>query len=175
MGHLKIVVDHDKLEYNGPFDANHLLRMIENHLWERGFDKRMDKDFEHHTASGKHIEWQYAPWKKITDYVSYIVKIRILGYDIVKVDTGHSGKKSKIDAGRIIITIDGFIQYDYDSYWDDHPVLHFLRTVYDYFVFKAYTERFEHQLVNDVNHLNDHIEKFLNLYRHYSVRSAPAP
>lgn len=174
MSHLKIVVDHEKIDYSGPLEVNDLLRMIENFLWEKGFDKRQEKDFEINTHNGKFIEWQYHPWKKITDYIRYMVKVRVLGYDIVKIDTVVDGKKKKVDSGRIIIVIDGFMEYDYDSYWDDKPFLLFLRTIYDYFVFKAYTERFEQRLVHDINSLMDQVEKFFNLHRHYTLLTKPA-
>ena len=175
MGHLKIVVDHEKIDYSGPFNANDLFRMIENFVFERGFDKKQDKDFEQNTEHGKFIEWQISPWKKITDYIRYIIKVRVLGYDIVKIDSVNDGKKTKVDNGRVVIVIDGFMEYDYDNKWDDRPFLFFLRTIYDYFVFKAYTERFEQRLVHDINHLHSHTEKFFNLYRHYSVISKAAP
>ena len=174
MGHLKIIVDHEKLEYSGPLDVKDLLNNIENFIWGMGYDKKQEKDTEISTQNGKHIEWQYAPWKKITDYIRYIVKVRVIGYDIVKTDVAHEGKKKKIDTGRIVIVIDGFMEYDYDNYWDDHPVLHFIRTIYDYFIFKAYTENFEQRLVHDVNSLHDHLEKFFNMHRHYTVISRPA-
>lgn len=172
MGHLKIVVDHKKIEYSGPFDLSDLFRLIENFLWERGFDKRQDKDFEQNTPSGKFVEWVYSPWKKITDYIRYIVKVRVLGFDIVKVDVKNSGKKGKVDNGRVVIFIDAFMEYDYDNYWDDRPFLFFWRTVYDYFVHKVYSENFEQRLVHDANHLYDAIEKFFNIHRHYMVISS---
>lgn len=175
MGHLKIVVDHEKIDYSGPFNASELLHMIENFVFERGFDKRQDKDYENNTERGKSIEWQISPWKKITDYVRYIIKVRVLGYDIVKTDVVSNGEKTKLDKGRAIIVIDGFIEYDYDSYWDEKPFLHFLRTIYDYFVFKAYTERFEQVLVHDINSLYHQIEKFFNMSRHYAVISRKGP
>ena len=175
MGHLKIVVDHEKIDYSGPFDASDLFRMIENFVFERGFDKKQDKDFEQNTSNGKFIEWQISPWKKITDYIRYIIKIRMLGYDIVHTNAVVNGKKTKVDSGRVIIVIDGFMEYDYDNYWDNKPILFFLRTIYDYFVFKAYTERFEQRLVHDINHLNHNIEKFFNVYAHYSVISKQGP
>lgn len=174
MGHIKIVVDHEKLEYSGPFVANDLFRMIDNFVFERGFDKRQDKDFEQNTQNGKFIEWQISPWKRITDYIRYIIKVRVLGYEILKTDVSNNGKKTKIDNGRVIIVIDGFMEYDYDSYWEDKPILRFIRTIYDYFVFKAYTERFEQRLVHDINHLHDYIEKFFNMYGHYKIISKPA-
>lgn len=171
MGHIKIIVDHDKIDYSGPLELNNLFRMIDNFLWERGFDKRQDKDFEQNTPHGKFIEWQASPWKIITDYARHIVKVRVLGYDIVKVDALKNGRKTKVDSGRLIIVIDGFIEYDVDSKWEQKPFFHFLRTIYDKFIFKVYTERFEQMLVHDINHLQDHIGKFFNLYRHYTVIS----
>ncbi len=171
MGHVKIIVDHEKIEYSGPLVVRDLFRMYDNFLFERGFDQKVDKDFEQNTPHGKFIEYQVNPWKKITDYGRYLIKIRTLGYDIVKVESVNNGRKTKADNGKIIIVIDGFVEYDYDHRWDGKPILFFLRTIYDYFVFKAYSERFEQMLVHDINHLKDHIEKFLNLYRHYKVVS----
>jgi hypothetical protein len=171
MGHLKIVVDHEKIEYSGPLKLNELFRAITHFFYEEGYDFTQNKDFEQNTTKGKFLEWQIAPWKKITDYVQYIVKVRILAYDILKTDVVHKGKKKKIDSGRIIIVIDGYLNYDYDSYWDDKPMLHFIRTVWDYFVQKAYTERFEARLVHDVNHLYQNIEKLLNMNRRNFIMS----
>lgn len=175
MGHVKIVVDHEKIDYSGPFDGGDMFRMIDQFLMERGFDKKQDKDFEQNTERGKFIEWQISPWKKITEYIRYIIKIRVLGYDILKSDIIKNDKKTKVDNGRLIVVIDGFVEYDYDSKWEDRPLLHFLRTIYDYFVFKAYTERFEQRLTHDIHHLIDQIEKFFNISRHYSVISRKGP
>ncbi len=174
MGHVKIIVDHDKIDYSGPINISDLFRMIENFIWEKGYDKKQEKDFEQNTERGKFVEWQISPWKWITDYTRYIIKVRILGYDILKTDVVADGKKTKVDNGRLIIVIDGFIEYDADSRWEQNPFLHFLRAIYDNFVFKAYTENFEQKLVHDINHLHDHIEKFFNMYRHYKLISKPA-
>ena len=67
------------------------------------------------------------------------------------------------------------MEYDYESYWEDRPLLHFIRTIYDYFVFKPYSEKFEHVLVHDANTLHDNIEKFLNMNRSYKVISKTPP
>ena len=175
MGHMKIVVDHDKIEYNGPFDANGLFRMISQFMFERGFDFRQDKDFEINSSVGKSIEWQVSPWKRITDYIRYFFKIRVLITDMVKIDITVGGKKRKVDRGKVTITMDAFMEYDYESYWEGRPLLHFIRTIYDYFVFKPYSEKFEHVLVHDANTLHDNIEKFLNMNRSYKVISNTPP
>ena len=175
MSHLKIVVDHQKIDYSGPMDLNDFFQVINHFLYERGFDNRQDKDFEQNTSHGKCFEWQIAPWKKITDYIRYIVKVRVLGYDFTRTDAMISGKKKKVDNGRIIIVIDGFMEFDYESYWDDKPFFQFLRTIYDYYIYKPYTERFEQRLVHDINHLYHNIEKFFNIYGNYAVISRKGP
>jgi hypothetical protein len=172
MGHVKFVVDRERIDFTGPFDGNDLLRMIQNFTFERGFDYVQDKDFEHNTKEGKQIEWQAAPYKKITDYVRYIIKIIIIGEDIKKIDIQKDGKKTKIEHGKLIVYLDGIIQYDYDDKWDERPLFQFIRTLYDKFIFKAYSERFEQRLAHDVNHLHDNLEKFFNMNKNYAVVSS---
>lgn len=171
MGHLKMIVDHVKLEYKGPLVLNDLFRLIENFLWEKGYDKQHEKDFEINTSIGKSFEWQMSPWKKITDYSQYILRIRLIGFDFVKTDMIVEGRKKKIENGKVIVVIDGFLQHDYDGYWDERPILFLLRTIYDYFIFKVYGENLEHRLVHDVNVLSHDIQKFFNMHRHWSVIS----
>jgi len=175
MGELRMIVNHDKIDYNGPLNVQKLLLLIENFLWERGYDKQQEKDFEQNTDKGKFIEWQYKPWKKITDYIRYMVKVRVLGYDLVKVDTVVDGKKTKVESGRVIIVIDGFMEYDYDNRWDLNPVMELIRGIYDHFIYHVYTERWEHRLTNDINTMHNAIEQYLNMHRRYTVISRKAP
>jgi len=64
MSELRVVVDHLRLNYTGPFDANALFKHINAFLFERGFDLLVNKEFEHNTKTGKQIEWQIIPWKR---------------------------------------------------------------------------------------------------------------
>src|SRR3989338_4481848 len=175
MGHIKIIVDHDKIDYSGPLNVTELLKLIEGFIWERGFDKRQDKDFEQNTDKGKFVEWQISPWKWISDYTRFIIKVRVIGYDIVKADAVQDKKKVKVDSGRVIIVIDGFVESDLQSKWEQNHFMHLIRAVYDNFIHKVYTERFEQIIIHDINHLHSQIEKFLNMYRHYEVISAKGP
>lgn len=169
MAEVRIIVDHMKLIYNGLFDVNDLFRAIDAWLFERGYEKYTNRADEILTPTGKFIEWESRPWKKISEYNRYFMKIRILMYDVKKVDVVHENKKIKLSQGRSIITFDGFIEFDYEHRWDEKPLLLFFRTLYDKFIYKAYTERFEQQLSFDMHQLYDHIEKFFNTYKYYRV------
>jgi len=87
----------------------------------------------------------------------------------VKTDTVKDDKKVKVGNGRIVIFFDGYLEFDYFHKWDEKPFFLFLRSLYDKFIFKFYTERFEQRLTYDMTHLINEVEKFFNLYRHYRV------
>ena len=171
MSDLKIIVDHMKLEYSGLMDVKELFKLINRWLHERHFQKKEDKCHEQNLPEGKFIEYEISQWKKITDYVKYIYKIRALFYDLKKVEIKKGNKKVQIDQGRVLIYFDGYIENDYEHRWDDVPIFVFLRTIYDKFIYKVYTERFEQRLTHDVHNLYNEIEKFLNTSRHYKVVS----
>ncbi|MAE42663.1 hypothetical protein CMO93_02740 [Candidatus Woesearchaeota archaeon] len=172
MSELRLTVDHLRLNYTGPFDANALYRHITSFTKERGFDLWIHKEFEHDTKTGKHIEWQIKPWKQISDNLRYFVKVRILIYNYKKVDAIVNKKKTKIGNGKIVIYLDGYAELDQHNRWEYVPAFKFLSSIYHSFVYKAYTERFEQRLTYDVNHLYHTIEQFFNMYKHYKVVSA---
>ncbi|MBL7054508.1 hypothetical protein ISS05_02010 [Candidatus Woesearchaeota archaeon] len=173
MSELRIVVDHLKLDYKGPLEFNALIKLITALIKEKGFDIRHEKDFEQNTKTGKHIEWQISPWKVISDYARQIIKVRILASNMIKTEAVKDKKKVKIDNARVIIYIDGMIEFDYFHKWDNNPFFLFLRTLYDKFVYRVYTERFEQRLVYDTHHVYNRIEKFLNVYTNYKVITEP--
>ena len=172
MSDTRIVVDHHTIDYEGPFDFNQLVTMIQRFTFERGFDRRLEKDFEQDTKTGKSIEWQITNFKKISDYMQYHIRIRILAKDYVKVDAVKDNRKVKVGNGKIVIFFDGLMELDYFNKWDSKPAFLFLRVLFDKFIYKLYTERFEQRLAYDMNHLYHAVEKFFNLYRHYRLVKA---
>lgn len=169
MSDVRAVIDHMKLDYNGPFDFNDLVMMIQRFTFERGFDRKPEKDYEQNTSTGKQIEWQVTHWKKLTDYMRILLRVRILVSDYVKVDAVKDNKKVKVGNGRVILYFDAFMELDYFLRWDSRPFFLFLRVLYDKFIYKVYTERFEQRLTYDMVHLYNEVENFFNIYKYYKV------
>ena len=167
MSDVRIIVDHMKLEYIGLFDLNGLFKMIEAWLKERGMEKRTDQNQELTTPTGKFIEWTIAPWKKISDYNRIFFKIRMLVYDFKKVEAVKDDKKVKLGHGRVLMYFDAYLEHDYEHRWDFVPMLVFFRTMFDKFIYKTYTERFEQQLTYDIHYLYNLVETYFNMYKQY--------
>ncbi|MBU0628723.1 MAG: hypothetical protein KKC75_06020 [Nanoarchaeota archaeon] len=171
MSDLRIIVDHLKLEYSGLMDVREFFKIIGSFCKERDYQKKEDKNHEHNKSDGKYIEYEISPWKKVSDYHRYIIKIRLLFQHLNKVEIVKDKKKVQIDKGKVIIYLDGYMENDYLNRWDDRPFLLFIRTIYDKFIYKLYTERFEQILAHEVQDLYTEIEKFLNMSGSYKVIS----
>ena len=167
MSDVRILVDHMKLDYIGLFDLNGLFKTIEAWLKERGMEKRVDKEQELSTPTGKFIEWIIAPWKKISDYNRIFFKIRMMVYDLKKVEAVKDNQTVKLGHGKVLMYFDAYIEHDYEHRWDKTPMLIFLRTLFDKFMYKAYTDRFEQQLTYDAHHLYNVVESYFNMYKEY--------
>jgi hypothetical protein len=175
MSEMRLIVDHLRLNYNGPFNANELIKNIYAFLKERGFDMHKLKDFEQNTKTGKQMEWQVRPWKKISDYGRLWPNIRVLVKDYSKVDAMVDNKKIKVGNGSVAIYIDGYLELDEQQRWEGVPFFQLLRSFYNTFFYKIYTERFEQRLSYDMNHLYHTLEQFFNMYKHYKVISKVPP
>jgi len=171
MSELRIIVDHMKLDYSGLLDIKGLFKLINAWTMERAFQKKEDKNHEQNINGEKFIEYEISHWKKVSDYTRHVYKIRALFQNFKKVDVTLDSKRKKLDQGRILIYFDGFIEHDYEHRWDGNPLFVFFRTLYDKFVYRAYTNKFEQHITHDIHNLYNEIEKFLNTYRSYKVVS----
>ncbi|HLC96739.1 MAG TPA: hypothetical protein VJH97_05460 [Candidatus Nanoarchaeia archaeon] len=167
MGDVRIIVDHLKLEYSGVFNTKDMFKLIGTWFNDRFIQKRESKNFEQNLADGKYIEYEIQYWKKITDYHRFIYKLRLLMFGLKKVEIVENDKKISVDQGRALFYLDGYIEFDYEHRWEVAPMLQFFRVLYDKFLYKFYTERFEQRLTYDMHQLYDTLERFFNMYRHY--------
>ncbi len=176
MSDVRIIVDHLKLEYKGVFDTNNFFKLVDAFYFERGLEKRDNKTYEHDTPKGKFIEWENYTWKKLSaEYIREMIKMRVLMYELKNVDVvKDDNTKAKLMQGRILIYIDGYLETDYEHRWDDRPMLTAIRTLYDKFFHRIYTERFEERITYDCHQLYDAMERFFNMHRHYRVVSRVA-
>ncbi|MBI2138584.1 hypothetical protein HYU13_03280 [Candidatus Woesearchaeota archaeon] len=171
MSSFRLIVDHLKLDYSGTFDFKGLIRVINAWAFEKDMEKNENKANEIETPDGRQIEYENQVTKRLSDYTIFCLKMRILGKNLKKVELVKDKRKMKVDRGRILFFLDGFLQTDSESKWEDRPLLIFLRTMFDKFIYKLYTDRFERQLTRDCYELFHLVERFLNMQ---SLPKAPS-
>ncbi len=174
MGEVNHVVDHMKLEYKGVFSVREMFAMFTRWFKEVPYEKGADYVSEQHTSHGKCIEYIYWPWMKESREARKFMKIRLLIYDLKKVDVMVDGQKKRLDHGRVILYLDGFIEHDYEHFWGQHPVMIFIRSLYVKFIYKRYTTFFNKIIIDDCTNLYEHFERFFNMYHSYqNIKETP--
>ena len=162
----KIVVESMVVEYSGLFNASELHRLINNWLTEKAYMAHDMRSAEHVSEAGKHIEYVAEPYKRITDYAKYVINITAIMDNVKEVVVEKSGSKVKLNQGKVMVELSGFLELDYEHRWEKKPLFYFLRAIFDQFIFKVNTERFEQGIAEEVNHLHTTVKSFLNLYKY---------
>ncbi|MBS3122985.1 hypothetical protein J4434_08965 [Candidatus Woesearchaeota archaeon] len=152
MAERKIVVDTLRLNYQGLFNLNEMYMMIDKWLREKGYDKFERKNFEHVYKDGRQVEVEIEPWKKFTDYAKCSIKLNMLCTEVKDVVVKIDGKNVKMNQGKVLMTFMGFLETDYEHRWEQKAILYFLRTIFDLWVYKINTDKFEAFVAEDTNH-----------------------
>lgn len=120
------------LKYEGIFDMNG--------LYKRCVQFFLEQDWEFHETAYKgkkdELEIGWEPEKKVTEYVKYIMKVKIHVMDMKEIDVVKEGKKVKLTQGRVRIELNMNIKTDYSSRFKGHPWMGKLKHFYDKFIFK---------------------------------------
>jgi len=161
------VVEQEKINYRGLFDINELTKNIEKWLRTRSYDKRILLDEEHVYEKHKYIHMKWQPYKKITDYIKFELRIWIYITNVTSVTKEIDGVKKKLNHGDMDIIIDAFMYTDYENRWENRAMYFFIRTMFDKFIYKMETVKFESMIRDQAMELKAEISSFLNLYRFY--------
>jgi hypothetical protein len=166
MSEKKLVIDQLRLNYSGLFNLGDLFKTIDGWFFEKGYDRHEKKNEEQILPSGRFVEIELRPWKKTTDYAKNEIRFRLFVKDMKDVEVEKDGSKVKLQQGDIHMVFDAFLETDYEHRWESKPMFYFLRTLFDKFIFRVYTDKFEGVLVNDTHDLYNRVKSFLNLYRY---------
>ncbi len=162
----EILIDQKKIGYEGIFDSKELFKLIDQYFRDHRYDKYEKKNFEHVYPSGKQVEIETWPWRKVTDYYKYLMKVHILMTDLKQVEVEKKGIRTSIDHGKVLITFDMYLETDYESRWEQKPMFVFLRFLFDKYFYQVYAFKYQQGAVEEVNQLHALIKSFLNMHRY---------
>lgn len=160
------IIDALRLNYNGVFDVVELYREIEDWIVKHGMEKEIKKKREHVKADGKNIEWFIEIWKSPTDYAKIIVRVKALMSNIKDVEIVKGDSKINLNHGNVTIIFDGFIEQDIKGRWQQKPLYYFIRSLYDKYVYKLWSNKFDKDVFNYCHSLHKVLDDF---FKHYQT------
>ena len=167
-----VVLENIELKYTGIFDVKEFYKLMDDWFQEKGYDKEVIKHLEEVTDKGKQITMLIAPYRKVSDYLRYVMKIWVYLFDVTEIEVKKDNTKVKLNKGRIMLSFDAFLDTDYENRWEQKPLYVFLRSLFDKFIHRQEIEKYEVQLAEEVDTLMTEVKSFLNLYRYgVSIRA----
>ena len=157
-----------KISYKGVFKVKEVLDTIRDWMKEYSYTpiEAEIKEVAHET--GKDIQYKFAPYKKINDYVKYVLKIKATFEECKDMNVKkESGRSTKVQEGSVTVKIEQWLETDYKRRWEGNPVKIFFRTLLDKFMMKNPIDQWTAQMDKESNRL----EKLLNSYFNLQVVS----
>jgi len=159
------VVDGLRLNYNGVFDVVEFYREVEDWISAKGMEKEIKKTGEHVKPTGKDIEWVIEIWKMPADYAKIIVRLRTLMTDIREVELRKGKSKLILNQGNVLCIFDGFIEQTISGRWQQKPLYYFMRALYDKYIYKLWTDKFNQDVYAGCYDLHKVLTDFFKRYQ----------
>jgi len=154
-----------RFTYEGLLNYKELFRIMDFWLRDKFYDKHEKRSEEYQTPTGKQIDFEFTPWKKVTDYYKINIKIEGLITNLKEVEVEKNGQKVKMHHGRVNIKITGYLVVDYEPRWSikGRPLLYFIRTLYDQYIYAMMTRKYYKMVIDHVNSLYNHMASYVNI------------
>lgn len=161
-----IVVDKERLSYEGVFEMQGLIDVMKTWASNKGYFFLEKRHGEALKPEGKWVDLDLEPFKKFTDYAKSIIKVRVQLQDVRDVVVERDGKKMKVQEGKIQIGFDGILETDYEHRWETKPLFYVIRTIFEKYVFTPFISGFERGVREDLMLLKNNIKSYLNLSKY---------
>jgi hypothetical protein len=157
------VIEGETISYDGLFRLKDVYSMITEWMMDNGYVPVEKRVTETVTKSGKHVEVDFEPFKKFSDYAKGVIRIRLGGSNITEVEATIDGQKRKMQKGGIMVDFTSWLETDYEGRWETKPVFYVLRTLFEKYIFTPFLSGFITKVRNDTNDIKERIRAYLNL------------
>lgn len=168
MAERRLIIDKERISYEGLFSVKEVLDTVNEWIFDKGYVPLEKKHTESVKESGKFVEIEMSPFKKVTDYAKNILVLRIVCSDLKEVTVDIEGKKKKLNQGKLQIVFDGYLETDYEGRWEHKPIFYVIRTIFEKYVYTPFLSSFEKNLRTDILLLKNNIKGYLNLFQYYN-------
>ena len=165
MTEVKNITFNDVLNYNGIIDLKGLYNMMNKWLDENKYDRLEEESYEFILPEGKQVTFVIRPYKKISDYSKIEIKIELDCQKLKEVVVKKDGAREKLYKGELNIAFHTFLVTDRERSWENPPVVFFLRTLLERFVYRNYIEKEEEMVVKHKNQLMREVKGYLNMQK----------
>ncbi len=165
MAEVKNLVYGESFSFKGLMDVEDLYMLLDKWFKERGYDKNEIWNFEENYDDGKQITLKIQPYKKISDYAKVEIRLTAQLRKLKEVVIQKKKQKLKLMRGEASFTFDVFLTTDYEEHFQSSPILFFIKTIAEKYLYKGYVEKYEEKAVADKDAIKRELKSYLNMKR----------
>lgn len=158
-----------RIKYNGPFDGNQWYRLLYDLFITWGFEVDEKVYREVHSPGGGSkdvfITWEAKKYPKGDTYAQFKIVVNINIIAMKKIKVVRDGQEIKTDYGDNDCYYYGYVVLDPDDKWQRHPLLRYLRAIYDRFFYRDKIEFYKNLCYEDMYTITNEIKAYFNLAR----------
>ncbi|HLD00335.1 MAG TPA: hypothetical protein VJC39_01190 [Candidatus Nanoarchaeia archaeon] len=157
-----LVINGRELSYDGIFILEELLGVINRALEQRGYKKQEKKTEETVTEAGRTIYLELRPFKVKTEYMKYMIKIKLTLSNLTESVQQVDGYKRKFNKSRISIIFDAWLLGDYSNRWGMSPFVYFMKGLINKYLYTFPLEKnFSGEISADTAYIHSQIKNYL--------------
>lgn len=152
-----------KTKYTGIWDFKETYRFVYDWFIDKGYKIKEKGYSEKIKPDGKEIEIKWEAKRKISDYFRFVIKADWLILKMVEVEVEKEGKKIKMNKGYIELKFTAILEKDYEHRWENNAFIKFLRGVYDRYIIRGRIDKYEDEILDEVDEVIAQSKSFLTI------------
>jgi hypothetical protein len=165
MAEAQTVVPRETISFEGFFSVKEVHDLIMDWIFTKGYVPVESKAQQVVKKDAKFFEYTFIPFKKLSDYAKSCAKIVVSASDCKDIIAEIAGKKKKMQDGKVLITVEGILETDYESKWEKTGWLYAFRVIFEKYVISPFISDFEKTVSGDVGHLIAQLRGYFNLQK----------
>lgn len=150
---------------NVVFDYAEYYAFVKKTFEDRGYFIE-EKKYSHAPDKDKHyLDFYWACLRNIDDYSRFKIEVDSRFQDMKKITVLKGSKKETKDKGEGRVVLRATLITDYDSKWEENPVVNFIKTIFENLFEKSSVEQYKTDLVNEMYELENELKSYFNVQR----------
>ena len=159
------IVEKEQITYEGLFSFKEIINLIEDWQSSKRYVPFERKSVESVRSHGKFVEYLYQQYRKPSDYIKFVIWIRLLGSDIKEKEVERDGHKIVLVEGKMQSILDAFLETDWEKRWESKPIFYFLRAIWDKYIYAPFLSGARQEVKGDAMQLKGLLKSYLNMQR----------
>ena len=165
MAEVQTVVPKETLIFEGIFSVKEVHDVVMDWIFAKGYVPIESKAQQVVKKESRFFEYTFIPFKKLSDYAKSCAKIVVSASDCKDIVVDVAGRKRKMQDGKVVITVEGILETDYESKWEKSGWLYAFRVIFEKYIISPFISDFEKHTIGDVEHLISQLRAYLNLQK----------